>query len=86
MTSISDDIRSIGTVLGVLVGRVGPEDWSLLRLARANLTALAEQVEGLESGLIPPLPASPVPPNPAHTEESHICTLGAAGSGRGRLQ
>lgn len=71
MTNISDDIRSVSAALGVLAGRVGTEDWSLLILARANLVALAEQVEGLEQCLIPPLVPSPVPP----------VTLCACGSG-----
>ncbi|MEG2172316.1 MAG: hypothetical protein RRY29_03535 [Desulfovibrionaceae bacterium] len=82
MTNISDDIRSVSAALGVLVGRVGTEDWSLLTLARANLVALAEQVEGLEQGLIPPPLSSPdssVPLGHAGLPCPHILSGGSCG-------
>lgn len=81
MTNISDDIRSVSAALGVLAGRVGTEDWSLLLLARANLAALAEQVEGLEQCLIPPIIPSPVSPTGLR-----IAGDALIGGSRGRLQ
>lgn len=84
MTNISDDIRSVSAALGVLVGRVGTEDWSLLLLARANLAALAEQVEGLEQCLIPP--PVPVPQAPCCTQADSLTVAIGAGESCGRLQ
>lgn len=81
MTNISDDIRSVSAALGVLAGRVGTEDWSLLLLARANLAALAEQVEGLEQCLIPPVTPSPAPP----AFQRAVCASNTGGN-CGRLQ
>lgn len=79
MTNISDDIRSVSAALGVLAGRVGTEDWSLLLLARANLAALAEQVEGMEQYLIPPAIPSPVSP-------ARLGVAGAASAGVSRVR
>lgn len=86
MTNISDDIRSVSAALGVLVGRVGTEDWSLLLLARANLAALAEQVEGLEQCLIPPPLPTPLPQTPCCTQAKSLNAPLAAGESCGRLQ
>lgn len=89
MTNISDDIRSVSAALGVLVGRVGTEDWSLLLLARANLAALAEQVEGLEQCLIPPPVPEPLPQAPCLVAAcTQVASLSASpvGEGCGRLQ
>lgn len=86
MTNISDDIRSVSAALGVLAGRVGTEDWSLLLLARANLVALAEQVEGLEQCLIPPPVPSPLSQTACCTQTGGLSGLTETGGSRGRLQ
>lgn len=45
----SDEIRSVMAALGVLAGRIGEEEWALVRLARHNLGELAERVQAVES-------------------------------------
>ena len=47
----SDEIRSVMSALGVLAGKIGEDEWALVRLARQNLSELAERVEAAESGL-----------------------------------
>lgn len=48
----SDEIRSVMAALGVLAGKVGEEEWALVRLARHNLSELAERVQETESKLV----------------------------------
>lgn len=47
----SDEIRSVMAALGVLAGKIGEEEWALVRLARHNLGELAERVQAAEGGL-----------------------------------
>jgi hypothetical protein len=47
----SDEIRSVMSALGVLAGKIGEDEWALVRLARQNLSELAERVEAAEGGL-----------------------------------
>ena len=35
----SDEIRSVMAALGVLAGKIGEEEWALVRMARHNLGA-----------------------------------------------
>ena len=44
----SDEIRSIMAALGVLAGKIGGEEWALVRLARHNLSELADRVQAVE--------------------------------------
>lgn len=44
----SDEIRSIMAALGVLAGKIGEEEWALVRLARHNLSELADRVQAVE--------------------------------------
>ena len=44
----SDEIRSVMAVLGDLAGKIGEEEWALVRLARHNLSELAERVKEAE--------------------------------------
>ena len=44
----SDEIRSIMAALGVLAGKIGEEEWALVRLARHNLGELADRVQAVE--------------------------------------
>lgn len=48
----SDEIRSVMAVLGDLAGKIGEEEWALVRLARHNLSELAERVQETESKLV----------------------------------
>lgn len=48
----SDEIRSIMAALGVLAGKIGEEEWALVRLARHNLGELADRVQETESKLL----------------------------------
>lgn len=48
----SDEIRSVMAALGVLAGKVGEDEWALVRLARHNLGELADRVQEAESKLI----------------------------------
>ena len=48
----SDEIRSIMAALGVLAGKVGEEEWALVRLARHNLGELADRVQETEGKLV----------------------------------
>ena len=56
--SVSTDINSCAAALGVLAGQVNEEQWAMLRIVRQNLTATAEQVEHMETGLTIPEPAT----------------------------
>lgn len=47
----SDEIRSIMAALGVLAGKIGEEEWALVRMARHNLSELADRVQETESKL-----------------------------------
>ena len=51
----SDEIRSVMAVLGVLAGKVGEEEWALVRMARHNLGELADRVQTDEGGLQVPV-------------------------------
>lgn len=44
----SDEIRSITAVLGDLAGKIGEEEWALVRMARHNLSELADRVQTVE--------------------------------------
>ena len=44
----SDEIRSVMAALGVLAGKIGEEDWALVRMARHNLGELADRVQAVE--------------------------------------
>ena len=44
----SDEIRSIMAALGVLAGKIGEEEWALVRLARHNLGELADRVQAVD--------------------------------------
>ena len=48
----SDEIRSVMAALGVLAGKVGEDEWALVRLARHNLSELADRVQEAESKLV----------------------------------
>ena len=48
----SDVIRSVMAVLGDLAGKIGEEEWALVRLARHNLSELADRVQETESKLV----------------------------------
>lgn len=48
----SDEIRSVMAALGVLAGKVGEDEWALVRLARHNLGELADRVQETESKLV----------------------------------
>lgn len=56
--SVSTDINSCAAALGVLAGQVNEEQWAMLRIVRQNLTATAEQVEHMETGLTIPEPTT----------------------------
>lgn len=45
---VSDEIRSVMAALGVLAGKIGEEEWALVRMARHNLGELAERVQAVE--------------------------------------
>ena len=51
----SDEIRSVMAVLGVLAGKVGEEEWALVRMARHNLGELADRVQTAEGVLQVPV-------------------------------
>ncbi len=48
----SDEIRSVMAALGVLAGKIGEEEWALVRMARHNLSELAERVQETEGKLV----------------------------------
>lgn len=50
----SDEIRSVMSALGVLAGKIGEDEWALVRLARQNLGELADRVEAAEGRLVIP--------------------------------
>lgn len=50
----SDEIRSVMAALGVLAGKVGEDEWALVRLARHNLGELADRVQIAEGGAVIP--------------------------------
>lgn len=45
----SDEIKSVMAALGVLAGKIGEEEWELVRMARRNLEEVANRVQTLES-------------------------------------
>ncbi len=59
--SASDDIETCAAALGVLGGHVSEEHWAIVRIVRQNLTATAEQVQHMESGLTIPEPTTTGP-------------------------
>ena len=59
--SASDDIAACAVALGVLGGHVTEEHWAIVRLVRQNLTATAEQVGHMETGLTIPEPTTTGP-------------------------
>ena len=56
--SASDDITACAAALGVLDGHVSGEHWAIVRIVRQNLTATAEQVQHMETGLTIPEPTT----------------------------
>ncbi len=48
----SDEIRSVVAALGVLAGRIGEDEWALVRMARHNLGELADRVQETESKIV----------------------------------
>lgn len=50
----SDEIRSITVVLGDLAGKIGEEEWALVRMARHNLSELADRVQVAEGCAVIP--------------------------------
>ena len=59
--SASDDIATCAAALGALGGHVTEEHWAIVRIVRQNLTATAEQVQHMESGLTIPEPTTTGP-------------------------
>ncbi len=51
---LSDELKSIREVLGGIMGKVPVEMADVLRIARRNLDAAADQAEQLEQGLLVP--------------------------------
>ena len=50
----SNEARSICAALGELAGKIPDEDFAIVRMARQNLSALAEQLEEAEkAGVMP---------------------------------
>lgn len=50
----SEEVKSICAALGELAGKIPDSEFALVRIARQNLSALAEQLEEAEkSGVIP---------------------------------
>ena len=47
----SDEIRSSMAALGVLAGKIGEEEWALVRMARHNLSELADRVQAVEGDM-----------------------------------
>ena len=76
----SQKIKSVAVSLGCLAGRVDPEAWALVKLARASLFDSADYVEEMESGLVVPEHigvsslAAALGPRPA-TSISHLVGL-----------
>lgn len=50
----SDEIRSITVVLGDLAGKIGEEEWALVRMARHNLSELADRIQIAEGSAVIP--------------------------------
>lgn len=48
---IAADLEGLAVSLGVLAGKVSPEEWEFLKIFRANLRAAAERVAALETSL-----------------------------------
>lgn len=63
--SASEDIATCAAALGALGGHVSEDHWAIVRIVRQNLTATAEQVQHMESGLTIPEPTTTRPEAPA---------------------
>lgn len=50
---LSEDIKNVRAALGVLAGQVGADQWAMLKIARDNLMACADQAEELETTILP---------------------------------
>lgn len=59
--SASEDIATCAAALGALGGHVSEDHWAIVRIVRQNLTATAEQVEHMETGLTIPEPTTTGP-------------------------
>lgn len=59
--SASEDIATCAAALGALGGHVSEDHWAIVRIVRQNLTATAEQVQHMESGLTIPEPTTTGP-------------------------
>lgn len=55
---LHEKIRNISAQLGVLAGRLHEEDYEVIRMARINLSALADCVGTLEAHFCPPQDAA----------------------------
>lgn len=49
LPSLAADLEGLAVSLGVLAGKVPPEEWEFLKIFRANLRAAAERVAALEN-------------------------------------
>ena len=63
--SASEDIATCAAALGALGGHVSEDHWAIVRIVRQNLTATAEQVQHMESGLTIHEPTTTGPEAPA---------------------
>lgn len=55
---LHEKIRNISAQLGELAGRLQEEDYEVIRMARINLSALADCVGTLEAHFCPPQDAA----------------------------
>lgn len=51
LSPIAADLEGLAVSLGVLAGKVSPEEWEFLKMFRTNLRAAAERVAALENAL-----------------------------------
>ncbi len=56
--SASEDIATCAAALGALGGHISEDHWAIVRIVRQNLTATAEQVQHMETGLTIPEPTT----------------------------
>lgn len=56
---ISDDLKSIHAALGNMGGKISEDQWNVVRLARENLKACADDVQALETHFVPVSSAYP---------------------------
>ncbi len=51
LSPLAADLEGLAVSLGVLAGKVSPEEWEFLKMFRTNLRAAAERVAALENSL-----------------------------------